>query len=95
MKTRLNLLLFAAFLALNACTGVLKQDGNSVTVKVQNPAENGPALVRLEVMGENIIHVSATPEKKFADPQSLIILPVQEQTPFTVAQNGDTVTVAT
>ena len=95
MKTRLNLLLFAAFLALNACTGVLKQDGSSVTVKVQNPAENGPALVRLEVMGENIIHVSATPEKKFADPQSLIILPVQEQTPFTVAQNGDTVTVAT
>ena len=34
MKTRLNLLLFAAFLALNACTGVLKQDGNSVTVNV-------------------------------------------------------------
>ena len=95
MKTKLNLLLFAAFLALNACTGVFKQDGNSVTVKVQNPAVNGPALVRLEVMGENIIRVSATPEKKFADPQSLIILPVQEQTPFTVAQNGDTVTVAT
>ncbi len=95
MKTKLNLLFFAAFLAVNACTGVLRQDENGVTVKVQNPAENGPALVRLEVMSENIIHVSATPEKNFADPQSLIILPVQEQTPFTVAQNGDTVTVAT
>jgi len=95
MKTKLTLLFFAAFLALNACTGVLRQDDRGVTVKVQNPAENGPALVRLEVMGENIIHVSATPEKKFADPESLIILPVQEQTPFTVAQNGDTVTVAT
>ena len=95
MKAKQNLLLFAAFLALNACSGVFKQDGNSVTVKVQNPAENGPVLVRLEVMGEKIIHVSATPDKKFADPQSLIILPVQEQTPYTVAQNGDTVTVAT
>ena len=46
-------------------------------------------------MGEKLIHVSATPEKKFADPESLIIIPAQEQTPFTVAQNGDTVTVAT
>ena len=94
MKTKLTLLILA-FMALNACTGVFRQDESGVTVKVQDPAENGPALVRLEVMGEKLIHVSATPEKKFADPESLIIIPAQEQTPFTVAQNGDTVTVAT
>ena len=94
MKTKLTLLILA-FMALNACTGAFRQDESGVTVKVQDPAENGPALVRLEVMGEKLIHVSATPEKKFADPESLIIIPAQEQTPFTVAQNGDTVTVAT
>ena len=94
MKTKLTLLILA-FMALNACTGAFRQDESGVTVKVQDPAENGPALVRLEVMGERLIHVSATPEKKFADPESLIIIPAQEQTPFTVAQNGDTVTVAT
>jgi len=95
MKTKLNLFIFIASLALTACTGVVRQNENGVTVKVQNPAENGPALVRLEVAGEKLIRVSATPEKKFADPQSLVILPAQEQTPFTVSQNGDTVTVAT
>ena len=94
MKTKLTLFMLA-FMALNACTGAFRQDESGVTVKVQDPAENGPALVRLEVMGEKLIHVSATPEKKFADPESLIIIPAQEQTPFTVAQNGDTVTVAT
>ena len=94
MKTKLTLLILA-FMALNACTGAFRQDESGVTIKVQDPAENGPALVRLEVMGEKLIHVSATPEKKFADPESLIIIPAQEQTPFTVAQNGDTVTVAT
>ena len=95
MKTKLNLFIFIASLALTACTGAVRQSENGVTVKVQNPVENGPALVRLEVAGEKLIRVSATPEKKFADPQSLIIIPAQEQTPFTVAQNGDTVTVAT
>lgn len=95
MKTKLNHFILIASLALTACSGTVRQDENSVTVKVQSPVENGPALVRLEVAGEKLIRVSATPEKKFADPQSLIIIPAQEQTPFTVSQNGDTVTVAT
>ena len=94
MKTKLNHFILIASLALTACSGTVRQDENSVTVKVQSPVENGPALVRLEVAGEKLIRVSATPEKKFADPQSLIIIPAQEQTPFTVSQNGDTVTVA-
>lgn len=95
MKTRLTLMSFFAFLALNACTGSFRQDDNGVTIKVQNPAEDGPSLVRLEVVGEKLIRVSATPEKKFADPQSLVILPSREKTPFDVVQNGDTVTVST
>ena len=95
MKTKLTLWTVLALMAFSACTGDLKQDENGVTVKVQQPAENGPALVRLEVMGEKLIRVSATPEKKFADPQSLVILPVAEQTPFEVAQNEDVVTVST
>ncbi len=83
-----------AGLAICACSAV-KQDDSGVTVKVRRAAEGGPALVRLEVMGEKLIHVSATPESEFADPQSLVILPSKEVTPFTVETAGDTVTVAT
>ncbi len=89
-----GILFLIAGVALSACSAV-KQDDSSVTVKVQQAAEGGPALVRLEVMGEKLIHVSATPEKKFADPESLVILPAEEKTPFTVEQNGNVVTVAT
>ena len=96
MKIRFVSFYLLAGLLLGSCSGsVYKQNDSSVTVKVQDPAENGPALVRLEVAGEKLIRVSATPEKKFADPQSLVVLPAQERTPFTVSQNGDTVTVAT
>ena len=51
--------------------------GNTVTVKLQAPAEGGPAQVRLQVLGEKIIRVSATPDKKFNDRKSLVVLPVK------------------
>ncbi len=94
MKTKIISLFLLAGLALSSCSGV-KQDSEGVTVKVQNPAQDGPALVRLEVMGEKLIRVSATPERKFADPQSLVILPSEKETPFTVERNGGVVTLST
>ena len=95
MKTRLISLLLSAAVMAVSCNVVWKQDDSSVTVKVQNPVEGGPSLVRLEVMGEKLIRVSATPERRFADPQSLVVLPVSEQAPFDVEQRGDTLTVTT
>lgn len=93
MKTKLFLL--SALLVLGACADVYKVTENGVSVKVQQPSEDGPTLVRLEVIGEKIIHVSATPERKFADPESLVIIPAKEKTGFAVEQNEDTITVST
>ena len=69
--------------------------GNTVTVPLLAPAEGGPAQVRLQVLGEKIIRVSATPDKKFNDRKSLVVLPVKEKTPFTVTAEGGLVKVAT
>ena len=93
MKTKLFLL--SALLVLGACADVYKVTENGVSVKVQQPSEDGPTLVRLEVIGEKIIHMSATPERKFADPESLVIIPAKEKTGFAVEQNEDTITVST
>ena len=93
MKTKLFLL--SALLVLGACADVYKVTENGVSVKVQQPSEDGPTLVRLEVLGEKIIHMSATPERKFADPESLVIIPAKEKTGFAVEQNEDTITVST
>ena len=96
MKTRTVLSILAAGLIFSACAGkVYTCKDSSITVKVQDGAEDGPALVRLEVMGDKLIHVSATPERKFADPESLVILEQERNTPFTVTSDGDVVTVAT
>ena len=91
-----SMVLLMSGLLLSSCSGsYFKTDGSGVTVKVQNVIDGGPRIVRLEVMGEKLIHVSATPERKFADQESLVIIPPAERTPFTVEQDGDTVSVAT
>ena len=95
MKTKLILSSLSVMMLLGACSGVCKVTENGVTVKVQRHVEDGPALVRLEVLGEKLIHVSATPERRFADPESLVILPAEQNTPFEVEYRGDTVTVVT
>ncbi len=54
------------------------------------------AKVRLQVAGDKIIRVSATPEKRFAKEASLVVLPREgAPTPFTVESDGDTVTLRT
>ena len=87
--------LFAG-LVLAACagSGYQKTDkGVVVTLDQQQPTD--VRKVRVEVMGEKLIHVSATPEKEFSQEKSLIIVPQQAQTPFTVAEQGDDVWVKT
>ena len=83
-------------LLLGACSNkVYEETGDSVIVKVQHKETGGPRLVRLQVMGDKLIRVSATADSKFADPQSLIVVPQEKQTSFAVVQNGDTIIVST
>ena len=102
MKLSKSLFLLLASGAFAACgNGVYEKTDQGVIVKVQNQVDadsagyQTPKLVRLQVMGEKIIHVSATAESKFADKQSLIIVPQAEKTPYEVSQQGDTITVST
>ena len=96
MKRSGLILLAAVMMAGTACqSGPYVQDESGVTVKVSDPVQGGPAVVRLQVEGEKIIHVSASPERKFADPQSLVVIPSDAEVPFEVRAEGDTVTLRT
>ena len=68
---------------------------NGVVVEVKQQQPTDVRKVRLEVMGEKLIHVSATPEKEFSKEQSLIVIPQQNKTDFKVEEQGDEVTVKT
>ena len=69
--------------------------GVTVHVTQTNDKGTSPKLVRLQVMGDRIIRVSATADKQFADRQSLIIMDMAKQTPYEVTENGDVVCVST
>ena len=96
MKTTNFVLTIVSALLLASCsTGAYKKTDQGIIIPVQQAQENSPKLVRLQVMGDKIIHVSATAEDKFADPQSLIIVPQAEKASYTVEELGDTIVLAT
>ena len=70
-----------ACLLLGSCSKIYEETDNGVIIKVQQKNDTDVQLVRLQVMGDKLVHVSATPESRFADPQSLVVIPQKEQTP--------------
>ena len=64
--------------------------GQYVTIPVKEVKEGGAQVVRLQVVNDNIIRVQATPEDRFSEKQSLIIVR-QTQTPKFTVTDGDEV----
>ena len=90
-----SLLAAAALLSSSCAQKDYAVKGNTVTVQLQAPAEGRPSQVRLQVLGEKIIRVSATPDRKFNDRKSLVVLPRKEKTPFQVSIDEGLVKVST
>ena len=87
--------LLAAWM-LAACAGSgLQKTENGVIIEVSRQRPADVRKVRLEVMGEKLIRVSATPEKEFSKEPSLILIPRQHKTAFKVEEQADEVCVKT
>ena len=69
--------------------------GNTVTVNLQNDNAGEASRIRLQVLGEKLIRVSATPDKKFNDRKSLVVLPQKADVPFQVSMEEELVKVST
>ena len=71
-------------------------DGMVVRVRHPHQTEDTPLkMVRLQVLDEKIIRVTATAEERFADRQSLIIVPQQKNVSYEMEEHDDTVTLTT
>ena len=96
MKTkRIHLGLFAGLL-LVACSVPkyqLTDDGLILNLKQEKKAEANK--LRLQVLSDELIHVSATPDKDFPKDSSLIIVPGLRPVPFQVDDAGDSVMLST
>lgn len=85
-----------AGLLLAACgSSGYEKTANGVIVTVNQKQSTDVRKVRLEVMGEKLIHVSATPENEFSSDKSLVIVPQQAKADFTVEEQGDMIALKT
>ncbi|MCD7899688.1 MAG: DUF5110 domain-containing protein [Bacteroides sp.] len=93
-----TMLWMLALLPFLSCTqqGWYEKTQNGVIINLQQGQPTDVQKIRLDVINEKIIHVSATPEKKFSSEESLIIVPQKdESTPFTLIEDGNTLTLKT
>jgi len=93
MNNKTFMISLVAAMAMTACSKSAQDSG--VTVEVKNQQANTAHLVRLQAITPTIIRVSATADSKFADRQSLVIVPQAEQPHYTTSQEGDVFTLAT
>ena len=81
---------------LMACSGRgYEKTSSGIIVNVEQEQPTDVRKVRVEVMGEKLIRVSATPEKNFSKTESLITVPRKNKTDFSVEESEETVSVKT
>lgn len=68
---------------------------DGVTVAVDNPAGSGARCVRISVVGDKIIRVSASADDSIPEIESLVVVERHDITPFTLSTVGDVITVST
>ena len=89
--------LFAAALILLAgCAGApftKQKDGIIVRLDQKKPTDT--RLVRLQVMSDKIIRVSATPDDRFMDDPSLVVVPQSGNVEFRIVETDSVVSVTT
>ncbi|TRW26696.1 DUF5110 domain-containing protein [Flavobacterium zepuense] len=91
---KLNLLLVGLVMAGCSSTQYLKTD-DGVVVNINSSGTNDVKKVRVQVLRDELVHISATPQNEFPKDSSLIIVPGIKTTPFTVKDVADSVMVST
>lgn len=87
--------ILASMLTLACSPGKYEQTDRGITVNVTPKDENSVRKVRLQVLGDKIIRVSATPDKKFAADNSLVTVPQTKDVEYTVSETDSTISVTT
>ena len=94
MKNTHWLLIAGLFFASCASPGYERTD-EGVLIRLDQKESTDSRLVRLNVVNSKIIHVSATPKKSFSKEKSLIVVPQEKFSDFSVEEKNDEVVVST
>ncbi len=74
--------LLASAIVASCGSSKIEKDSMGITVNLDRQNENDVRKVRLQVWGDKIIRVSATPDSKFAEDESLVVLKPESSTKF-------------
>ena len=90
-KFLISVILSFCVLTTNASDVV--KTGNMVTIQTESPQVDGPKIVCLQVVDDNIIRVRATCESVLPDKKSLIVVPQKTTSRFEVSEDAQKVHV--
>lgn len=90
MRRRVAALLVCLF-SLAACCGSVRRQGSSVVVRLPQQDGGRPARLRVQWVDEDIVRISATPERRFADRRSLTVVPQRGYRAFRLVRADGTV----
>ncbi len=95
MEMKNTCLLLAAFVFASCAKPGYEQTADGVVVRLDPKQKEDVRMVRLQVINDKVIHVSATPDRKFSEEPSLIIVPQEAATLFKVEATDGTVVLST
>lgn len=90
-----KMILCAGLLALSQGLFAYDKVGNGIVIRLEQKDSSKPKAVKLQVVGDKIIRVEATPDAVFPKSTSLIIVPQKAKPKYTVAENDKEVTLTT
>ena len=91
----ISLLLLGAMPVASLGSHTYRKVAGGVAVDIGNTKDSEVATVRLQVYGDKIIRVSATPDSKFADEPSLAVLDRPTDVRYDIEETDSTVSVVT
>ena len=91
----LSAAILSGLLAVSCAAGKYEKSDRGVTVNLSPNKDNSVRKVRLQVLDDKIIRVSATPDKKFVADNSLVTVPQKEKAEYTITETDSTVSVVT
>lgn len=87
--------LITGLIVASCATKHYEKTGDGIIMNFNKTKSSGLSKLRLQVLGDELIHVSATAENEFPKDSSLIIVPHFGTTAFTVSTLKDSVKLAT
>lgn len=91
-----NLWMLACLTLFSCAQQSYEKTPDGVIVNLQQKQSVNAKKIRLRVINDQVIHVSATPEKNFSQVKSLIIAPqAKEETAFTIQESDTLITLQT